>query len=95
MQVLSIVVTSWIVLVVALLVVLAYRGHLTRQETDQLFLTDTRAQSAEHIEQDVIVHRVQALAPYCRWLTVLAIVDSLAVVGLFLYQQLPTLTGKL
>ncbi|MES2391058.1 MAG: hypothetical protein V4555_05425 [Acidobacteriota bacterium] len=95
MQVLPIVLTSWIVVVAALLAVLIYRGHLTRQETDQLFLTDNRTESLAHVEQDFILHRVQALAPYCRWLTVLAILDSLAVVGLFIYQELPAMRGQL
>ncbi|MES2391059.1 MAG: hypothetical protein V4555_05430 [Acidobacteriota bacterium] len=90
MQLLPSVLTVWFVLVAALMAVGIYRAHLTRQETEQLFLwEDDGKESSAHEEQEIIQKRVHIVEPVWTWLTVAAIVDSVLVVGLFVWQELP------
>lgn len=79
-------VTVWSVLTVVLVILLIYRGTLTMQEDDQLFLGDSEAHMAK--EQDEIIQRVNKLGPFVKILGTLSAVLVLAIAGLAVYQQM-------
>ncbi len=79
-------VTAWAVLTVALIILLIYRGTLTMQEDDQLFLGDSEAHMAK--EQNEIIQRVNKLGPFVKVLGTLSAVLVLAIAGLAVYQQM-------
>ncbi len=79
-------VTAWSVLTVALIILLIYRGTLTMQEDDQLFLGESEAHMAK--EQDEIIQKVNKLGPFVKILGTLSAVLVLAIAGLAVYQQM-------
>jgi hypothetical protein len=79
-------VTAWTVLTVALIILLIYRGTLTMQEDDQLFLGDSEAHMAK--EQNEIIQKVNKLGPFVKVLGTLSAVLVLAIAGLAVYQQM-------
>ena len=62
MEVLRVLVIAWGAVGAALLVLLGYRGTLTRYEEDQIFLND--AVSVESQEQGEIQRKLLILRPY-------------------------------
>ena len=79
-------VTAWSVLTVALIILLIYRGTLTMQEDDQLFLGESEAHMAK--EQDEIIQKVNKLGQFVKILGTLSAVLVLAIAGLAVYQQM-------
>jgi cell division protein FtsL len=79
-------VVAWIVLTVALVILLIYRGTLTMQEDDQLFLGESEAHMAR--EQNEIISRVNKLGPFVKILGTASAVLVLAIAGLAVYQQM-------
>jgi hypothetical protein len=73
----------WAVITVCFLLLLAYRGQITRYEEDQLFLNG--AHSNEEQEQNEIIRKVNRLAPIIRILGGAASLVTLSIVGLFAY----------
>jgi cyanate permease len=73
----------WAVVTVCFLLLLAYRGQITRYEEDQLFLND--AHTNEEKEQNEIVRKVNRLAPLIRVFGGAASLATLCIVGLFAY----------
>jgi uncharacterized membrane protein SpoIIM required for sporulation len=76
----------WGVLTAILVVLLIYRSTLTMQEDDQLFLGD----SESHMEQEQIqlMHKVNKINPFVRWLGAASGVLILVIAGLAIYQGL-------
>jgi Tfp pilus assembly protein PilN len=81
-------VVAWIVLTVALVILLIYRGTLTMQEDDQLFLGESEAHMAR--EQNEIISRVNKLGPFVKILGTASAVLVLAIAGIAVYQQMTT-----
>jgi hypothetical protein len=82
----------WGVLVAAFVALMIYRAALVRRETDQLFLSDAdNAGTFVHEEQDEIVRKVVSIEPLCRAVAAAAGLASLAVIGVYLYQQFPNI----
>ena len=79
-------VVAWAVLTVALVILLIYRGTLTMQEDDQLFLGESEAHMAR--EQNEIISRVNRLGPFVKILGTASGVLVLAIAGLAVYQQM-------
>jgi hypothetical protein len=79
-------VVAWIVLTVALIILLIYRGTLTMHEDDQLFLGESESHMAR--EQVEIISRVNRLGPFVKVLGTLSAVLVLAIAGLAVYQQM-------
>jgi hypothetical protein len=79
-------VVAWIVLTVALIILLIYRGTLTMHEDDQLFLGESESHMAR--EQVEIIQRVNKLGPFVKVLGTLSAVLVLAIAGLAVYQQM-------
>ena len=73
----------WAVVTVCFLLLLAYRGQITRYEEDQLFLNG--AQSNEEKEQSEIVRKVNRISPLIRIFGGAASIATLSIVGLFAY----------
>jgi Tfp pilus assembly protein PilN len=79
-------VVAWGVLTVALVILLIYRGTLTMQEDDQLFLGESEAHMAR--EQDEIISKVNRLGPFVKILGTASGVLVLAIASLAVYQQM-------
>lgn len=77
---------AWIVLTVALVILLIYRGTLTMHEDDQLFLGDSEAHMAK--EQLEIMQKVNRLGPFVKILGAASGVLVLAIASLAVYQQM-------
>ena len=76
----------WGVLTAILIVLLIYRSTLTMQEDDQLFLGDSEL----HMEQEQIqlMHKVNKINPFVRWLGAASGLLILVIAGLAIYQGL-------
>ena len=79
-------VVAWIVLTVALIVLLIYRGTLTMHEDDQLFLGESESHMAR--EQVEILQKVTRLGPFVKILGTASAVLVLAIAGVAVYQQM-------
>jgi hypothetical protein len=73
----------WAVVTVSFLLLLAYRGQITRYEEDQLFLTGSNGN--EEKEQHEIVRKVERLAPFVRILGGATTLVTICIAGLWLY----------
>jgi len=73
----------WAVVLAILLILLAYRGTLTRYEEDQLFLDE----SADHQkkEQNELLEKVQKVQPYVRIATGATCVLSACILGFYVW----------
>jgi hypothetical protein len=79
-------VVAWVVLTVALIILLIYRGTLTMHEDDQLFLGESESHMAR--EQVEIIQKVNRLGPFVKVLGTASGVLVLAIAGLAVYQQM-------
>ena len=77
---------AWGVLTAALIALLIYRGTLTMQEDDQLFLDDAESHMAQ--EQLEIMKRVHKLGPFVKILGTASAVLILTIAGVAIYQGL-------
>jgi hypothetical protein len=77
---------AWGALTAALIVLLIYRGTLTMQEDDQLFLGESESHMAR--EQVEIMNRVNRLAPFVKVLCTASGVLILTIAGMAIYQGL-------
>jgi hypothetical protein len=73
----------WGVVTLAFLLLLAYRGQITRYEEDQLFLNG--AHSNEENQQSEIIRKVNRLAPFVKLLGGATSVITLGIIGMFVY----------
>ena len=81
MQTLTVVSILWVVSVAAFIALMAYRAHLTNNETDELFL-DSEGDSTRKTEHDVLVNRVHRIQPYCKGAGGAAVLMTVAIVGI-------------
>lgn len=88
---LPVILIIWGITVAAFVAVMIYRAALTRRETEQLFLSDADDGTYVHEEQDEVVRKVTSIEPLCRAVGAAAGVASLAVIGVYLYQQFPNI----
>jgi hypothetical protein len=77
---------AWGVLTAALIALLIYRGTLTMQEDDQLFLGDSEAHMAK--EQLEIMTKVNKLGPFVKVLGTASGLLILTIAGIAVYQQM-------
>src|SRR5215470_4223272 len=78
--------TVWGVLTGALVILLIYRGTLTMQEDDQLFLDDTKSHMEK--EQAEIIAKVNKINPFVKILGAVSGIMFLVIAGMFIYQGL-------
>lgn len=74
----------WAVLATTSLVLLAYRGTLTRYEEDCLFLDDCGGREQE--EQKRILEKVRKIKPAVRIMTAATCVMTAAIIGVYVWQ---------
>jgi hypothetical protein len=78
--------TVWGILTVVFLGLLMYRGNVTRNEEDQLFLDDTN--QIEHGEQEEILRKATKIEPVIRiWGGITGLV-TIAIVGFYVYDAI-------
>lgn len=86
MSILFELIIAWGVLTAALIALLIYRGTLTMQEDDQLFLGECESHMAQ--EQVEIMNRVNKLGPFVKVLGTASAVLILTIAGVAIYQGL-------
>jgi len=76
----------WGVLTGILVILLIYRGTLTMQEDEQLFLDDSHS----HMEQEQIevMRKLDKVTPFVKWLGAASGLLILVIAGLAIYQEL-------
>jgi hypothetical protein len=85
----SIMTVLWIVwagVTTILLVLLAYRGTITRYEEDQIFLDP--ASGHQQQEQNLIVQRVNRITPFVRIMTGATCVLSATIIGVYVWDAI-------
>lgn len=76
----------WGVLTGVLIILLIYRSTLTMHEDDQLFLDESASGMAR--EQAEIMHKLNKVTPFVKWLGAASGVLILVIAGLAIYQGL-------
>jgi hypothetical protein len=69
-----------------LLMVLLYRGTITRYEDDQLFLDDHSER--QHQENDAIIRKLNKLQPVVRALTGVTTILTATIIGLYAWDAI-------
>ena len=73
----------WAVVTVTFLLLLAYRGQITRYEEDQLFLNGSH--SNEEMQQTEIARKLNRIGPIIRIIGGAASLVTVSIVGLYMY----------
>jgi hypothetical protein len=76
----------WAIVTSLLVILLIYRGTLTMQEDDQLYLSESNSQMQQ--AQAEILQKVSKIGPFVKGLGALSGVLILTIGGIALYQQL-------
>ena len=76
----------WAAFTATLLLLLLYRGTLTRYEEDQIFLDDSS--NLQQQEQTAIVQKVQRIQPFVRVVTGLTCAMSVAILSVYVWDAL-------
>jgi hypothetical protein len=76
----------WGVLTGVLVILLIYRSTLSMHEDDQLFLDDSASGMAQ--EQAEIMHKLNKVTPFVKWLGAASGVLILVIAGMAIYQGL-------
>jgi hypothetical protein len=71
----------WAVFAAILLMLLLYRGTISRYEDDQLFLDDIS--DRQHKENDAIIRKLNRLQPVLRALTGVTTILTATIIGLY------------
>ncbi len=87
MNLLTISIVVWLLVVTALVVLMIYRSQLVQNETDQLFLSETEPSSI-HQENDDIIRRADKLQPVVKGMGGAAALATFLVIGVWLVQEL-------
>jgi hypothetical protein len=76
----------WAGVAAILLILLGYRGTLTRYEEDQIFLDE--AGSHQQQEQNALLLKVQRITPYVRIAITATCVLSAAIIGFYVWDAI-------
>jgi hypothetical protein len=80
----------WAGVAVILLILLGYRGTLTRYEEDQLFLDDAGNHQAQ--EQSALLSKVAKIQPYVRLAIGATCVMSACIIGIYVWDAIRSLS---
>jgi hypothetical protein len=80
----------WGGIAVVLLILLGYRGTLTRNEDDQIFLDD--ATKHHELEQTAILKRLRQIQPYVRVTIGVECLMTVGIVSLFIWDAVQKLS---
>ena len=78
----------WAVFAALLLILLLYRGTITRYEDDQLFLDDISAR--QHKENDAIIHKLAVIQPYLKVFTGVTSILTATIIGIYAWDAIKT-----
>jgi hypothetical protein len=90
MSVMPVLWIAWAVVVAILLILLGYRGTLTRYEEDQIFLADSGNHQAR--EQSTILLKVKRIRPYIQVALGATCVLSACILGLYVWDAIQRLS---
>lgn len=76
----------WAGVAAILLILLGYRGTLTRYEEDQIFLDD--AENHQKTEQNALLLKVQKVTPYIRIAITATCVMSAWIIGMYVWDAI-------
>jgi hypothetical protein len=76
----------WAVFAAILLMLLLYRGTISRYEDDQLFLDDIS--DRQHRENDAIIRKLNKLQPVVRALTGVTTILTATIIGLYAWDAI-------
>jgi hypothetical protein len=76
----------WAGVAAILLILLGYRGTLTRYEEDQIFLDD--AGNHQQQEQNIILSKVRKIQPYVRLAVGATCVLSACIIGVYVWDAI-------
>ena len=79
---------AWGFVVAAFICLMIYRGHLSRQETDQLFLSESTP-DFEREENESVIRRVRFIQPLCNGVGGVAALLTVTLVGIYVVRLLP------
>jgi hypothetical protein len=79
---------AWGVVVAAFISLMMYRAQLSRQETDQLFLSENTPEF-EREEQESLQRRFRIIQPLCNGLGGAAALLTVTLVGIYVVRLLP------
>jgi len=88
MNALPVMVIAWGVVVASFICLMIYRGHLSRQETDQLFLSENTP-DFEREENESVLRRVRFIQPLCNGVGGVAALLTVTLVGIYVVRLLP------
>ena len=88
MDALPVMFVAWGVVVAAFVCLMIYRGQLTRQETDQLFLSENTPEF-EREDQESVLRRVRFIQPLCNGVGGVAALLTVTLVGIYVVRLLP------
>ena len=80
----------WAGVAVIMLILLGYRGTLTRYEEDQIFLDD--AGNHQQQEQNAILLKVHKIQPYVRVAVAATCVMSACIIGIYVWDAVKHLS---
>ncbi len=78
----------WAVFAAVLLMLLLYRGTITRYEDDQLFLDDIS--DRQHKENDAIIAKLAKIQPFLRVFTGVTSILTATIIGLYAWDAIKT-----
>jgi len=87
MNMLTVSIIVWLVVIAALVALMIYRNQLIQNETDQLFLSEEEPSSI-HQENDEIIRRADQLQPVVKGMGGAAALATFLVIGVWLVQEL-------
>jgi hypothetical protein len=78
----------WALFAACLLILLLYRGTITRYEDDQLFLDDIS--DRQHRENDAILRKLAKIQPILRVFTGVTSILTAAIIGIYAWDAIKT-----
>ena len=82
--------TAWAAIGVALLLLLTYRGTLTRYEGDQIYLEESSSNHEQ--DQATLMARLNRLQPFVRVATAITCLLSTAILGAYVWDAVHQFT---
>jgi hypothetical protein len=76
----------WAVFAAILLMLLLYRGTISRYEDDQLFLDDNSER--QHQENDAVIRKLNKIQPVVRALTGVTTILTATIIGLYAWDAI-------
>jgi hypothetical protein len=78
----------WAAFAAVLLMLLLYRGTITRYEDDQLFLDDISER--QHKENDAIIRKLAKIQPFLKVFTGVTSILTATIIGLYAWDAIKT-----